>query len=89
MNIPNILTLGRIVLTPLVIWLIITHEMLAAFLVFLLAGLTDAADGFLAKRYGWNTVLGAYLEVEEDRFDSRAIQRLYEDAAYPLKRRAA
>src|SRR3970040_1934506 len=52
-NIPNSLTLGRIVLVPLVVWLIITHEMLAAFLLFLLAGLSDAADGFLAKRYGW------------------------------------
>ena len=67
MNIPNILTLGRIVLVPLVIWLIITHEMLAAFLVFLLAGLTDAADGFLAKRYGWNTELGAYLDPIADK----------------------
>jgi cardiolipin synthase (CMP-forming) len=66
-NIPNILTLGRIVLVPLVIWLIITHEMLAAFLVFLLAGLTDAADGFLAKRYGWNTELGAYLDPIADK----------------------
>ena len=66
-NIPNSLTLGRIVLVPLVVWLIITHEMLPAFLLFLLAGLSDAADGFLAKRYGWNTELGAYLDPIADK----------------------
>jgi hypothetical protein len=38
-NIPNSLTLGRIVLVPLIVWLIITHEMTAAFALFLLAGL--------------------------------------------------
>src|SRR5690554_4404638 len=47
-NIPNSLTLGRIVLVPLIVWLIIAHEMTAAFLLFLLAGFSDAADGFLA-----------------------------------------
>lgn len=31
MNIPNTLTLARIVLVPLIVWLIITHEMTAAF----------------------------------------------------------
>jgi cardiolipin synthase len=41
--------------------------MTAAFLVFLLAGLSDAADGFLAKRYGWNTELGAYLDPIADK----------------------
>jgi len=66
-NIPNTLTLGRIVLVPLVVWLIITHEMQAAFLLFLLAGLSDAADGFLAKRYGWNSELGAYLDPIADK----------------------
>jgi cardiolipin synthase len=66
-NIPNSLTLVRIVLVPLVVWLIITHEMLAAFFVFLLAGATDAADGFLAKRYGWRTELGAYLDPIADK----------------------
>ena len=67
MNIPNSITLLRIVLVPLVVWLIITHEMLAAFVVFLLAGLSDAADGFLAKRYGWHTELGAYLDPIADK----------------------
>jgi cardiolipin synthase len=66
-NIPNSLTLLRIVLVPLVVWLIITHEMLAAFLLFLFAGLSDAADGFLAKRYNWNTELGAYLDPIADK----------------------
>lgn len=67
MNIPNTLTLARIVAVPLLVWLIIDHEMLAAFLVFMLAGLSDAADGYLAKRYGWNTELGAYLDPIADK----------------------
>lgn len=67
MNIPNTLTLGRIVLVPLLVWLIIDHEMFAAFLVFLLAGFSDAADGYLAKRFGWHTELGAYLDPIADK----------------------
>ena len=55
MNIPNALTLARIILVPLIVWLIISHEMAAAFVLFLLAGLSDAADGYLAKRFGWHT----------------------------------
>ncbi len=67
MNIPNALTLGRIVLVPVVVWLIVTHEMTAAFVLFLLAGFSDAADGYLAKRYGWRTELGAYLDPIADK----------------------
>ena len=67
MNIPNTLTLGRIVLVPLVVWLIVTHEMTAAFLLFLLAGFSDAADGYLAKRFQWRTELGAYLDPIADK----------------------
>src|SRR6476619_7233846 len=66
-NIPNTLTLARIILVPLVVWLIISHENLAAFLLFLMAGLSDAADGYLAKRYGWRTELGAYLDPIADK----------------------
>src|SRR5688572_28066424 len=66
-NIPNTLTLMRILLVPLLVWLIIDHEMLAAFIVFILAGLSDGADGYLAKRYGWRTELGAYLDPIADK----------------------
>jgi cardiolipin synthase len=66
-NIPNTLTLARVVLVPLVIWLIITHEMTAAFVLFLLAGVSDAADGYLAKRFQWRTELGAYLDPIADK----------------------
>ncbi len=67
MNIPNTLTLARIVLVPFVVWLIISHEMAAAFVLFMLAGFSDAADGYLAKRFGWHTELGAYLDPIADK----------------------
>jgi cardiolipin synthase len=66
-NIPNTLTLARIVLVPLVVWLIITHQTTAAFVLFLLAGVSDAADGYLAKRFQWRTELGAYLDPIADK----------------------
>jgi cardiolipin synthase len=66
-NIPNTLTLARIVLVPFIVWLIISHEMTAAFVLFMLAGFSDAADGYLAKRFGWHTELGAYLDPIADK----------------------
>lgn len=67
MNIPNTITLARIVAVPFLVWLIIDQQMLAAFIVFMLAGISDAADGYLAKRFGWNTELGAYLDPIADK----------------------
>lgn len=66
-NIPNTITLARIVAVPVLVWLIIDQEMLAAFLLFMLAGISDAADGYLAKRYNWHTELGAYLDPIADK----------------------
>ena len=43
------------------------NEIAAAFVLFLLAGLSDAADGYLAKRFGWQTELGAYLDPIADK----------------------
>lgn len=67
MNIPNLITLGRVILVPIVFWLLLTGEMQAAFVLFVIAGISDGVDGFLAKRYGWTTELGAYLDPLADK----------------------
>jgi cardiolipin synthase len=67
MSIPNLITLARILLVPIVIWAIISGEMRLAFLLFLAAGISDAVDGFLAKRFGMKTELGAYLDPLADK----------------------
>ena len=67
MSIPNLVTLGRILLVPVVIWAITAGEMRVAFILFLAAGITDAVDGFLAKRFGMQTELGAYLDPLADK----------------------
>ena len=67
MSIPNLITLGRILLVPVVVWAITAGEMRIAFVLFLAAGITDAIDGFLAKRFGMATELGAYLDPLADK----------------------
>src|SRR3954470_13979362 len=62
LSIPNLITLARILLVPVVVWAIASDAMQTAFLLCLAAGLSDAIDGFLAKRFGMATELGAYLD---------------------------
>ena len=67
MSVPNILTLLRMVLVPVVVWLMISREFESAFWLFVFAGATDAVDGFLAKRFDQATLLGAYLDPVADK----------------------
>ena len=67
MSIPNLITLARIILVPVVVWAIISGEMLAAFALFVVAGISDAVDGFLAKRFHMASELGAYLDPLADK----------------------
>ncbi len=67
MNLPNLITLARILSVPIVVWAITSGEMLIAFLLFLAAGISDAVDGFLAKRFGMESELGAYLDPLADK----------------------
>jgi cardiolipin synthase (CMP-forming) len=66
-SIPNLITLARILLVPVVVWAITSGEMRFAFVLFLAAGVSDAVDGFLAKRFGMATELGAYLDPLADK----------------------
>jgi cardiolipin synthase (CMP-forming) len=67
LNIPNLITVGRVILVPVVFWLLVSGRVQAAFFTFVVAGISDAVDGFLAKRYGWTTELGAYLDPLADK----------------------
>jgi cardiolipin synthase len=66
-NIPNLITLARIFAVPVLVWLIIHGEYAAAFWVFVLAGISDALDGFIAKKFGFVTKLGTYLDPVADK----------------------
>ncbi len=67
MNLPNLITIGRIISVPLIIWLIVSEQALPAFLVFVAAGVSDAIDGFIAKHYAQATELGSYLDPIADK----------------------
>lgn len=68
LSIPNLITLGRAILVPIVFWLLVSGRTQAAFVLFVIAGISDAVDGYLAKRFGWQTELGAYLDPLADKF---------------------
>lgn len=67
MNLPNIITLVRIVLVPVIIWAIASNQWTIAFVIFVVAGVSDAVDGFLAKRFNMTTDIGALLDPVADK----------------------
>jgi cardiolipin synthase len=67
LNLPNLITTARILCVPLIVWAITAGHMLPAFLLFLVAGISDAVDGFLAKRFNMATELGALLDPIADK----------------------
>ena len=70
MNVPNILSLARIILTPLFIILLFADFKMAkvfALLVFAIAAITDAYDGYLARKYNQITPVGKFLDPVADK----------------------
>jgi len=67
MNIPNFLSLLRIILVPVIVIFLIQDEYAKALIVFTIAGLTDAMDGTLARLMNQQTELGAFLDPIADK----------------------
>jgi len=67
MNLPNILTLIRVLLTPVFVILIINKYFEWALLTFTIAGITDGLDGLIARLTHQRTELGAYLDPIADK----------------------
>jgi cardiolipin synthase (CMP-forming) len=61
------ITLGRLMAVPVTVWLILNNFILAAFGLFVVAGVSDAIDGFLAKRWDQVTEFGKYLDPLADK----------------------
>jgi cardiolipin synthase len=66
-NIPNFISLARLLSVPLIASLILSYQLHLAFLFFAVAGISDALDGFLARIFRTRTTLGAYLDPLADK----------------------
>lgn len=64
---PNIITLARLAMIPLLILLLQEQDYRAALMVFLIAGLSDGLDGFIARRYKLESHLGGVLDPLADK----------------------
>lgn len=67
MTIANLITILRFFLVPAVVWALLTGEVEWAFAGFLIAGVSDAVDGFVARHFDQRSELGAYLDPMADK----------------------
>lgn len=67
LTIPTILTLGRIVLIPCIVVALLNNYWTVACVLFAVCAVTDILDGFIARRYNQQTILGAMLDPLADK----------------------
>lgn len=66
-SLPNFITIARLLLTPVAISFVADESWRFAFAVFVIAGVSDAIDGWLAKTFSWQSDLGAVLDPIADK----------------------
>ncbi|ATX81096.1 cardiolipin synthase [Mariprofundus ferrinatatus] len=67
LNIPNILTLARIVITPFIIFAIMEGEAVFALILMGIAGITDMLDGAIARYFNQRSIVGAFMDPLADK----------------------
>jgi cardiolipin synthase len=67
LTLPNVITFGRLCAVPVAVWLVLDSAFAWAFWLFLAAGLSDALDGWLARRSGASSTVGAVLDPVADK----------------------
>jgi CDP-diacylglycerol---glycerol-3-phosphate 3-phosphatidyltransferase len=75
-NLPNSITMSRIVMIPLLLWILSPHfplqgssgeQEICASILFILASITDGLDGYLARKWGQITTMGMLLDPLADK----------------------
>lgn len=67
MTVPNVITIMRLMLVPVVVWALLADEVELAFVAFITAGISDGIDGYIARRFSQHSELGAYLDPIADK----------------------
>ncbi|GAA4523579.1 CDP-alcohol phosphatidyltransferase family protein [Chelativorans composti] len=67
MTVPNVITLFRFLLVPLIVFFLLNGEWLWALCGFVLAAISDGLDGFIARHFNQRSVLGSYLDPIADK----------------------
>jgi cardiolipin synthase len=66
-DIPNLISIARILLVAPVVWALLDERFALAMVLFAVAGISDAVDGFLAKHFHWESRLGGILDPLADK----------------------
>jgi len=66
-HIPNMICLVRIILVAPIVWSLLQRRYELALALILVAGFSDALDGYLARRFDWRTRLGGLLDPAADK----------------------
>jgi cardiolipin synthase len=66
-HLPNLISLIRLLMVPLVVYFILHERLIVGFWLFVAAGVSDAIDGYIAKRFNVSSLLGRYLDPLADK----------------------
>jgi len=72
-SIPNVISVIRLAMIPLILWLYLSGREIAAVLVVVLSGISDAVDGYIARHFNQITPLGKVLDPLADKLTQIAM----------------